>query len=96
MTHAGRSVIVSGSTVAFGLLSMVAPSAAADPLDRDRRPLIPAVSVLTSLTLLAALLAMLGPDIKHIHVLPMRFVEGSASPAGSGGVGLHSSRAAPR
>ena len=37
MTHAGRSVIVSGSTVAIGLLSMVRAAAAADPLDRHRR-----------------------------------------------------------
>ena len=37
MTHAGRSVIVSGSTVAVGLLSMVAAAAAVHPLDRDRR-----------------------------------------------------------
>ena len=37
MTHAGRSVIVSGSTVAVGLLSMVDPAAAVHPLDGDRR-----------------------------------------------------------
>ena len=37
MTHAGRSVIVSGTTVAIGLLSMVAPAAAAAPLDGPRR-----------------------------------------------------------
>ena len=37
MTHAGRSVIVSGTTVAVGLLAMVAPAAAAAPLDGHRR-----------------------------------------------------------
>ncbi len=37
MTHAGRSVIVSGSTVAIGLLSLVVAAAAAHPLDRHRR-----------------------------------------------------------
>ena len=37
MTHAGRSVIVSGSTVALGLLSTGGAAAAADPLDRYRR-----------------------------------------------------------
>ena len=37
MTHAGRSVIVSGSTVAIGLLSLVAAAAAADPLGGHRR-----------------------------------------------------------
>ena len=63
MTHAGRSVIVSGSTVAIGLLSMVALPL---PLIRSMGiggMLIPAVSVLASLTLLPALLAVLGhPD----------------------------------
>jgi RND superfamily putative drug exporter len=57
MTHAGRSVIVSGSTVAVGLLSlMVVPV----PFIRSMGiggMLIPAVSVLASLTLLPALLA---------------------------------------
>ena len=54
MTHAGRSVIVSGSTVAIGLLSMVALPL---PLIRSMGiggMLIPAVSVLASLTLLPA------------------------------------------
>ena len=37
MTHAGRSVIVSGTTVAIGLLSLVVAAAAADPLDGHRR-----------------------------------------------------------
>ena len=60
MTHAGRSVIVSGSTVAIGLLSMVALPL---PLIRSMGiggMLIPAVSVLASLTLLPAILAVLG------------------------------------
>ena len=57
MTHAGRSVIVSGSTVAVGLLSMVVL-----PLPFIRSigiggMLIPAVSVLAAITLLPALLA---------------------------------------
>ena len=37
MTHAGRSVIVSGTTVAIGLLAMVVAAAAAAPLDGHRR-----------------------------------------------------------
>ena len=37
MTHAGRSVIVSGSTVAIGLLSLVALPLPLDPLDGHRR-----------------------------------------------------------
>ena len=63
MTHAGRSVIVSGSTVAVGLLSMVLL-----PLPFIRSigiggMLIPAVSVITAITLLPALLATLGTRI---------------------------------
>ena len=75
MTHAGRSVIVSGSTVAIGLLSMVIL-----PLPFIRSiglggMLIPAVSVLSSITLLPAMLAILGPRINSVRVMPRRFVE---------------------
>ena len=74
MTHAGRSVIISGSTVAIGLLSMIIL-----PLPFIRSigiggMLIPAVSVLASITLLAALLSMLGPRINRLRVMPRRFV----------------------
>jgi RND superfamily putative drug exporter len=74
MTHAGRSVIVSGSTVAVGLLSMVIL-----PLPFIRSIgigglLIPAVSVLVSITLLPALLSVLGPRINKLRVMPKRFV----------------------
>src|SRR4051794_7920132 len=74
MTHAGRSVIVSGSTVAVGLLSMVIL-----PLPFIRSigiggMLIPAVSVLVSITLLPALLSFLGPRINKLRVMPKRFV----------------------
>jgi putative drug exporter of the RND superfamily len=70
MTHAGRSVIVSGSTVAIGLLSMVALPL---PLIRSMGiggMLIPAVSVLASLTLLPAILAVLGARINSFRVMP--------------------------
>jgi RND superfamily putative drug exporter len=75
MTHAGRSIIVSGSTVAIGLLSMVIL-----PLPFIRSigfggMLIPAVSVLSSITLLPAMLAILGPRINRVRVMPKRFVE---------------------
>jgi len=75
MTHAGRSVIVSGSTVAVGLLSMLVI-----PLPFIRSIgigglLIPTVSVITALTLLPALLATLGPRINSVRVLPKRFVD---------------------
>ena len=68
MTHAGRSVIVSGSTVAVGLLSMVIL-----PLPFIRSigiggMLIPAVSVLAAITLLPALLAVLGTRINSLRV----------------------------
>ena len=75
MTHAGRSVIISGSTVAVGLLSMLVL-----PLPFIRSMgiggmLIPAVSVLTAITLLPALLAVLGERINSVRLLPRRFVD---------------------
>jgi putative drug exporter of the RND superfamily len=75
MTHAGRSVIVSGSTVAVGLLSMIVL-----PLPFIRSigiggMLIPAVSVITAITLLPALLTVLGTKINSLRVLPKRFVD---------------------
>ncbi|HVH51487.1 MAG TPA: MMPL family transporter, partial [Gaiellaceae bacterium] len=75
MTHAGRSVIVSGSTVAVGLLSMIFL-----PLPFIRSigiggMLIPAVSVLAAITLLPALLAVLGERINSVRVLPKRLVD---------------------
>ena len=76
MRHAGRSVIVSGSTVAVGLLSLIIL-----PLPFIRSigiggMLIPAVSVLASITLLPALLYLLG----HAHQQPAR----AAQAAGRG------------
>jgi putative drug exporter of the RND superfamily len=75
MTHAGRSVIVSGSTVAVGLLSMVIL-----PLPFIRSigiggMLIPAVSVITAITLLPALLGVLGTRINSLRLLPKRLVD---------------------
>ena len=75
MTHAGRSVIVSGSTVAVGLLSMIIL-----PLPFIRSigiggMLIPAVSVLAAITLMPAMLAVLGERINSVRVLPKRFVD---------------------
>src|SRR3954471_11465046 len=73
MTHAGRSVIVSGSTVAVGLLSMLVL-----PLPFIRSigiggMLIPTVSVITAITLLPARLAVLGTRINSVRLLPKRF-----------------------
>jgi putative drug exporter of the RND superfamily len=75
MTHAGRSVIVSGSTVAVGLLSLIVI-----PLPFIRSMgiggmLIPAVSVVTAITLLPALLATLGTRINSVRVMPKRLVD---------------------
>jgi RND superfamily putative drug exporter len=75
MTHAGRSVIVSGSTVAIGLLAMVALPL---PLLRSMGlggMLIPLVSVLASLTLLPAMLAVLGERINRVRVMPRRLID---------------------
>jgi RND superfamily putative drug exporter len=75
MTHAGRSVIVSGSTVAVGLLSLIIL-----PLPFIRSMgiggmLIPAVSVLAAITLLPAMLAVLGTRINSVRVMPRRLVD---------------------
>jgi RND superfamily putative drug exporter len=75
MTHAGKAVIVSGSTVAVGLLSLVVL-----PLPFIRSVgiggmLIPAVSVLAAITLLPALLAVLGTRINRLRLLPKRLVD---------------------
>ena len=77
MKHAGRSVIVSGSTVAVGLLSMIML-----PLPFIRSigiggMLIPAVSVLAAITLLPALLYTLGPR----HQQPSRACPSASSRA---------------
>ena len=82
MRHAGRSVIVSGTTVAVGLLSMVLL-----PLPFIRSigiggMLIPAVSVLASITLLPAMLSVLGSRINSVRVMPKRIVEGSDRASG--------------
>jgi RND superfamily putative drug exporter len=76
MVRAGRSVVVSGSTVAIGLLSMLIL-----PLPFIRAigiggMLIPAVSVVASITLLPAMLSKLGPRINSIRLLPRRFHAG--------------------
>jgi RND superfamily putative drug exporter len=76
MRRAGRSVVVSGSTVAIGLLSMIVI-----PLPFIRAigiggMLIPAVSVFASITLLPALLSKLGTRINSVRLLPQRFHAG--------------------
>jgi putative drug exporter of the RND superfamily len=75
MVHAGRSVIVSGSTVAIGLLSLLVLPV---PFVRSMGiggMLIPAVSVLASLTLLPALLAVVGERISHVRIVPQRLTD---------------------
>ena len=94
MTHAGRSVIVSGSTVAIGLLSMVALPL---PLIRSMGiggMLIPAVSVLASLTLLPAMLAVLGKRINSFRVMPRFLLDRGHGEDGAWGAGRASCSAA--
>jgi putative drug exporter of the RND superfamily len=82
VTHAGRSVIVSGSTVAIGLLSMVIIPI---PVIRSiglGGLLIPAVSVVVAITMLPALLSLLGHRINSVRVMPKRIVEGTDREAG--------------
>jgi RND superfamily putative drug exporter len=75
MTHAGRSVIISGTTVALGLLSiLIVPL----PLLRSMSiggMLIPVVSVLAATTLLPAMLAVAGTRINSVRVMPRRFID---------------------
>jgi RND superfamily putative drug exporter len=82
MKHAGRSVVVSGSTVAIGLFSMVIIPI---PVIRSigiAGMLIPAVSVVAAITLLPAALSLLGHRINSVRVMPKRIVEGSDTEAG--------------
>ena len=75
MTHAGRAVIVSGTTVAVGLLALLVVPV---PFIRSMGiggMLIPAVSVLASITLLPALLALLGTGINRVRLLPNRLID---------------------
>jgi RND superfamily putative drug exporter len=75
MTHAGHSVIISGTTVAVGLLAMVLLPL---PLLRSMGiggMLIPVVSVLATLTLLPAMLSVLGTRINSVRVMPRRFID---------------------
>ena len=75
MTHAGHSVIVSGTTVAVGLLSMIVLPL---PLLRGMGiggMLIPVVSVLASLTLLPAMLSLLGHRVNSVRVMPRRLID---------------------
>jgi RND superfamily putative drug exporter len=77
MTHAGRAVIVSGSTVAIGLFSMVILPI---PVIRSigiGGLLIPLVSVCAAITFLPAMLSTLGTRINRLRVLPKRIVEGT-------------------
>ena len=96
MTHAGRSVIVSGSTVAVGLLSMVVL-----PLPFIRSigiggMLIPAVSVLAAITLLPALLAVLGTRINSVRAAAEAVRRPAAIPrTACGAAGRTSSCAGP-
>jgi putative drug exporter of the RND superfamily len=78
MVHAGHSIVVSGSTVGIGLLSMIIL-----PIPFIRSiglggVLIPTVSVIAALTLLPALLSLLGTRINSARVLPRRMIQGDA------------------
>lgn len=82
MQHAGRSVIVSGTTVAIGLVSMLII-----PLPFIRSIglgglLIPLVCVLSSITLTPALLRLLGPNINRFRVMPKRLLTSDDAESG--------------
>jgi RND superfamily putative drug exporter len=83
--HAGHSVIVSGTTVAVGLLAMIVLPL---PLLRGMGiggMLIPAVAVLASLTLVPAMLAVLGTRINSVRVMPKRLIDQGHPEAGAWG-----------
>jgi len=85
MTHAGHSVIVSGTTVAVGLLSLIVLPL---PLLRGMGiggMLIPVVSVLASLTLLPAMLSVLGQRVNSLRVMPRRLIDRGHPEAGRWG-----------
>ena len=87
MTHAGRSVIVSGSTVAVGLVSMlVLPVPFIQSMGLGGM-LIPAVSVLAAVTLLPAMLAVLGTRINSVRVMPKRLVDRATPRTAPGAAG---------
>jgi RND superfamily putative drug exporter len=68
MTHAGHSVIVSGSTVGIGLVSLLIIPV---PLIRAiglGGLLIPVISVLAAITLLPAVLSLLGTRINRLRI----------------------------
>ena len=70
-------MIVSGSTVAIGLFSMVLLPI---PVIRSigiGGLLIPIVSVCAAITFLPAMLSLLGPRINSVRVMPKRIVEGT-------------------
>jgi putative drug exporter of the RND superfamily len=82
MLHAGHSIVVSGSTVGIGLLSMIIL-----PIPFIRSIgigglLIPTVSVIAALTLLPALLSLMGHRINRIRLLPRRMIRQDDPEAG--------------
>jgi putative drug exporter of the RND superfamily len=82
MIHAGKSVVVSGSTVGIGLLSMVILPI---PFIRSigvAGLLIPIVSVIAACTLLPAMLAIIGTGINRVRVMPRRFISQADPDAG--------------
>jgi RND superfamily putative drug exporter len=85
VNHGGRAVIVSGGTVALGLLSLILLPL---PLIRSiglGGALIPAVSVAAALTLLPAMLAVLGERINKVRVMPRRLIDSGHAEAGAWG-----------
>jgi RND superfamily putative drug exporter len=85
VNHGGRAVIVSGGTVALGLLSLILLPL---PLIRSiglGGALIPAVSVAAALTLLPAMLAVLGERINKVRVMPRRLIDSGHAEEGAWG-----------
>ena len=76
MTHAGRSVIVSGSTVAIGLLALVALPLPAGPLDGHRRHADPRrLGARRRSRCCRRMLAVVGERINRFPVMPRRLID---------------------
>ncbi|MEW6583660.1 MAG: MMPL family transporter [Actinomycetota bacterium] len=80
MAHAGRAVVVSGSTVAIGLLALVAIPVPFIASLGVGGMIIPMTAAAAAITLLPALLSILGHRVNSLRVLPKRLTEGNGGP----------------
>src|SRR5579884_252274 len=81
MATTGRAVFFSGLTVATGLASLILTGLSFMQSMGIGGILVPITSLLVTLTLLPAVLSILGPRVNRLRVLPVRFLRpGSEGP----------------